>query len=253
MTEKARKPFDPTDINDPRYDPAGDPTHPFYESDRSDADASDPPDENYKVGPGCPPKEHTWKKGAPSPNPKGRPKQKPSIRPDLAKILESALNETVTITDKNKKKVMSKFAVGIQQLVNGFAKGDRHCRRDLFLYAPLLGVDLQSNKEAIEAALGIDQQAIVDAYMRRHLATTTKASPEVHVKAPPDLVDDDVPKGKLIEQAVPNTPAPPPRPTKMPVEPVFDENGVALPVTDRRYIRTQSERYIAWQKKQAES
>ena len=39
----------------------------------------------------------------------------------------------------------------------------------------------------------------------------------------------------------------------MPIEPVFDENGVALPVTDRRYIRAQSERYLARQKKAGRS
>jgi len=118
----------------------------------------------------------------------------------------------------------------------------------VFQYATLLGVDLHA-KEAIEEALGIDQQAIVDAHLRRHLPPT-EASPEIHVKAPPDLVDDDVPNEDSIEQAAP---APPPRPTKMPEEPVYDENGVALPVSDIRYVRTQRDRHIAWYKKQAES
>jgi hypothetical protein len=122
----------------------------------------------------------------------------------------------------------------------------------VFQYATLLGVDLHA-KEAIEEALGIDQQAIVDAHLRRHLPTSTEASPEAHVKAPPDLVDDDVPKADPIEQAATQSPAPPKRPVKMPVEPVFDENGVALPVSDIRYVRTQNERLLAWEKKQAES
>ena len=54
MTDNAREPFDPTDMSDPRYDPAGDPTHPFYEGDKSAPEAqSDPSDEDvYKVGPG---------------------------------------------------------------------------------------------------------------------------------------------------------------------------------------------------------
>jgi hypothetical protein len=253
MTEKARKPFDPTDMSDPRYDSAGDPTHPFYEGDKSVPEAqSGPSDDTYKVGPGRPPKEHTWRKGGRSPNPGGRPKKIPSMRPDLKKALESALNEKVVITKDKKEVVLTKAALGIQQLVNQFAKGDRHARRDVFQYAALLGVDLQA-KEAIEEALGIDEQAIVDAHLRRHLLATTEGSPEVHVKAPPDLVDDDLPNSEPIKQAAPDAPAAPPRPSKMPVEPVFDENGVALPVSDRRYIRAQSDRYIAWQKKQAGS
>lgn len=250
MTDKAHEPFDPSDMSDPRYDPVGDPTHPFYEGDKSAPDAqSDPSDENYKVGPGRPPKEHTWKKGGRSPNPKGRPKKIPSMKPDLKQALESALNEKVAITKDKKEVVLTKAALGIQQLVNQFAKGDRHARRDVFQYATLLGVDLQA-KEAIEEVLGIDQQAIVDAYLRRHLPTTTAAPPEVRVKAPPDLVDDDVPNEP--EQPATNNPAPPRRPTKMPVEPVFDEKGVAIPNTDPRHIRAQIERQIAWRKKQAE-
>ena len=108
-----------------------------------------------------------------------------------------------------KEVVLTKATLGIQQLVNGFAKGDRHARRDLFQYAPPLGVDLHA-KEAIEEALGIDAQAIVDAHLRRHLPTSTEASPEVRVKAPPDLVDDDVPKSRLNRP--PQIPAPPTRP-----------------------------------------
>jgi Family of unknown function (DUF5681) len=246
MTEKHQKPFDPTDMNDPRYDPAGDPTNPFYEGDKSTPEAQpDPPDEdNYKVGPGRPPKQHTWKKGCPSPNRTGRPKKIPSMKPDLKKIFESALNETVTITDKNKKKILTKLALGIAQLVNQFAKGDRHARRDVFQYAVLLGVDLHA-KEAIEEALGIDAQATVDAFLQRHLPTATERPPEVHVKAPPDLVDDDVPNADPSEEA----PAPPPKPTKIPVEPVLDEKGVPLPITDRRHINAIRERLLAQQKK----
>ena len=208
MTDNAREPFDPTDMSDPRYDPARDRTHPFYERDKSASQAqSDPSDEIYKVGPGRPPKEHTWRKGGASPNPKGRPKKIPSMKPDLRKAFETALNEKVVITKDKKETVMTKAVLGIQQLVNQFAKGDRYARRDLFQYAALLGVDLQA-KEAIEEALGIDAQAIVDAYLRRHLSTTTEASPEVHVKAPADLLDDDVPEIEP-EQSATHTPSPP--------------------------------------------
>jgi len=252
MTENSRKPRDPTDMDHPLYDPTEDSTHPFYEGDKTEAEPAASGEDGYKVGPGFPPKQHTWKKGGRSPNPKGRPKKVPSMKPDLKKAFESALNEKVEITIKDKKVLLTKAALGVAQLVNQFAKGDRHARHDVFQYATLLGVDLHA-KEAIEEALGIDQQAIVDAHLRRHLPTTTETSPEVHVKAPPDLVDDDGPNEDSIEQAATQSPAAPKRPVKMPIEPVFDENGVALPVSDIRYIRIQNERLLAWEKKQAGS
>ena len=70
------------------------------------------------------------------------------------------------ITKDKKEIVLTKAALGIQQLVNQFAKGDRHARRDLFQYASLLGVELHA-KDIIEEALGVDDQAIVDAAFRR--------------------------------------------------------------------------------------
>ncbi len=83
--------------------------------------------------------------------------------------MKAALNEKVVITKDKKEVVMTKAILGIQQLVNQFAKGDRHARRDLFQYAVLLGVDLHA-REAIEEALGLDAQAIVDAHLRSALA-----------------------------------------------------------------------------------
>ena len=104
------KNFDPTDMSDPRYDPARDPSSPLYERDRAeeqpDPDPSD--DSSYKVGPGRPPKQHTWQKGHPSPNPKGRPRKVPSMKPDLKKALEDALNEKVKVKKGDKEVVLTK-------------------------------------------------------------------------------------------------------------------------------------------------
>ena len=73
-----------------------------------------------------------------------------------------------------------------------FAKGDRHARRDVFQYAVLFGVDLQA-KDFIAEVLGINEQAIVDAaFHRRAQQAAPEMSPDDHVKAPPDLLDDDV-------------------------------------------------------------
>lgn len=248
MTEKSDEPHDPTDMSHPLYDSAKDPTSPFYEENKSDAEQKpDPSDENtYKVGPGRPPRQHTWKEGGPSPNPKGRPKNIPSMKPDLKKALETALNEKIAITKDKKEIVLTKAALGIQQLVNQFAKGDRYARRDLFQYAAQLGVDLQA-KDVVAEALGVNQQAIVDAFLQREKQPSAEAAPGTHVKAPPDLLDDDVAKPESNA-----TPAASPQRTKsaaMPVEPVLDEHGNPLPVSDVRYIREQRERLIAWEKK----
>jgi len=244
MTKK----FDPSDMSDSRYDAAKDPTHPFYEKDRAEDEPDpDPSDDSaYKVGPGRPPKQHTWQKGHPSPNPKGRPRKVPSMKPDLKKALEAALNEKVKVKKGDKEVVLAKAIVGIQHLVNQFAKGDRHARRDVFEYSAVLGVDLQA-KELIAGALGVNEQAIVDAFLRRQQQPSSAAPTDTHVKAPPDLLDDDAAKSEPS-----TTPAASPqseKPAKTAPEPVLDENGEAVPVSDIRYIRAVRERHLAQEKK----
>jgi hypothetical protein len=245
MTKKPNEPIDPTDTSHPLYDPTRDPTDPFYEKDKAEGEPK--PDSSdggpYKVGPGYPPKQYTWKKGGPSPYPKGRPKKVLSMKPDLKKALEAALNEKVVITKDKKEIVLTKAALGIQQLVNQFAKGDRHARRDLFQYAALLGVDLHA-KDLITEALGINEQAIVEAYVHRRQQLSAERVPADRVKAPPDLVDDDVAKSPPDA-----TPTASPQPGKKPVEPVLDEHGKPLPVSDIRHIQAMRERNLARQKK----
>jgi Family of unknown function (DUF5681) len=244
MTKKPNKPLDPTDTSHPLYDQANDPTHPFYEGNK-EGEPNDPSDKDaYKVGPGFPPNEHKWKKGCPSPYPRGRPKKVASLKPDVKKIFEDALNEKISVTKAEKKITMTKLALGLQQLATQFAKGDRYARRDVFEYAVLLGVDLQA-KELIAEALGINEQAIVDGFLRRQ--PSVAAAPAEHVKAPPDLIDDDV--AKSLPNEVPAVSSEPSRPAKMPVEPVLDEHGNPLPVSDIRYIREQRARLLAWEKK----
>ena len=249
MTEKPGEPRDPTDMSHPDYDPAEDPTHPFYEGNKSEAEQKpDPSDENaHKVGPGYPPRQYTWKAGGQSPNPKGRPRKVLSMKPDLKKALEAALNEKVPITKDKKEIVLTKAALGIQQLVNQFAKGDRHARRDLFQYAAQLGVDLHA-KDLITEAMGLNDQAIVDAaFQRRQQQPSPEPAPDDHVKAPPDLIDDDVTKSAPNEK--PRTSPQPDTSAKKPAEPILDEHGKPLPVSDIRYIQEIRKRNLAQQKK----
>jgi hypothetical protein len=250
MTEKPRERRDPTDTSHPLYDPTEDPTHPFYEEDKAEGEPK--PDSSdgspYKVGPGFPPNEHKWKKGCRSPYPQGRPKKVPSMKPELRKIFEGALNEKVHVTKADKKIILTRLAMGFEQLAIQFAKGDRYARRDVFTYAPLLGVDLQA-KEVIAEALGIDHQAIVDAFLRRE-QPSAGAGPDDHVKAPDDMLDDDVAKPEPNEP--PATFPQAGAPTKKLAEPVLDEQGKPLPVSDIRYVRAQRPRNLAQQKKNQE-
>ena len=172
----------------------------------------------------------------------------PSMKPDLKKALEAALNDKVVITKDKKEITLTKAVLGIQQLVNQFAKGDRHARRDLFQYAAQLGVDLQA-KDVIAEALGINQQAIVDDYVRRRLQPSPEPAPDDHVKAPADLIDDDVTKSE--PNATPTAPQPD-APAKKLAEPVLDEHGNPLPVSDIRHIWAMRDRNIAQQKKNQE-
>jgi hypothetical protein len=168
------------------------------------------------------------------------------MKPDLKKALEAALNEKVIITKDKKKVVMTKAALGIHQLVNQFAKGDRHARRDLFEYAAQLGVDLQA-KDIITEALGINEEAIVEYYVRRRMQQSAGGAPEDHVKAPPDLIDDDVINPEVDESRAVSVQQETPK--KKPAEPVLDDDGNPLPVSDIRYIQETRRRDLAEQKK----
>jgi hypothetical protein len=250
MTKKPGEPRDPSDMSDPQYDPAKDPLSPFYVGNKAEGEPKPGSSDKdaYKVGPGFPPNEHKWKKGCPSPYPKGRPKKVPSMKPEIRKIFEGALNEKIHVTKADKKIILTRLAMGFEQLAIQFAKGDRHARRDVFTYAAILGVDLQG-KEVVAEALGIDNQAIVDAAFQRYQQQLSQQPTQAeHVKAPADLVDDDVAKPGPNEMpaASPQRKAP-----AMPLEPGLDEHGKQKP-RDRAFIQTQREWNLARQKKNQE-
>jgi hypothetical protein len=144
--------------------------------------------EDYKVGPGRPPREHQFQPGQ-SGNPKGAKRKPPSLLPDLKRLFEQALSEKVTLKQGEKERNLSMAEAGIKQLVAQFAKGDRHARRDIFACAAMLGIDLiASQHKAIEEALAPDHRAILDAYVARQVTASSKHS---RVFAPPELQDDD--------------------------------------------------------------
>jgi hypothetical protein len=145
--------------------------------------------EEYKVGPGRPPKEFQFKPGQ-SGNRKGRKPKPPSLLPDLKRLFEQALSETVTLKQGDKGRTLTMVAAGMKQLAAQFAKGDRHARRDVFVYAEKFGTDLLAGqRKAIEEALAPKYQEILNAYLDRQYDKVMARPP---VFAPPSLLDDDV-------------------------------------------------------------
>jgi hypothetical protein len=137
---------------------------------RSNAPVSlktDPPNQEYRVGPGHPPKEYQFKPGQ-SGNPKGARRK---LATDLKALFERALRGKVTL--RQGRKIMTKAAAGIEQLTNQFAKGDRHARRDLIALAERLGIDLVAGEsdpveQSVAAALSENDEALLADYVRRH-------------------------------------------------------------------------------------
>lgn len=132
---------------------------------------TDTSDHEYRVGPGRPPKEHQFKPGQ-SGNPEGARRKPRSIGPDLKALFERALSTKVKLRQGEKERIISKAAAGIEQLVNQFAKGDRHARRDLITLAPKLGIDLVAGQgdigQAVAEALSANDEALLADYVRRH-------------------------------------------------------------------------------------
>jgi uncharacterized protein DUF5681 len=152
-------------------------------------DVSARPEEEYKVGPGRPPKEYQWKPGQ-SGNPKGRKPKEHSLIRDLKRQFERAFSQKVKITQGEQQQFVTMWGAGMQQLAIQFAKGDRHARRDVLYFAERLGIDLLTPTKAPDEVLPADRQAILDAYVARRTQpkVSSAASP---VLAPSELLDDN--------------------------------------------------------------
>jgi hypothetical protein len=146
--------------------------------------------EEDRIGPGHPPRSSRWKKGGPSPNPKGRPRKEQTMLPDLKQALEQAFNKKVPVSRGDKKVLMTRIDIGLEQLLNQVAKGDRHAWRVLMDIAAKAGIDFQArHKQILEEALAPDYQAIIDDALARLSGANVRSTPAV--LAPPELLDGD--------------------------------------------------------------
>src|SRR5262245_50471298 len=132
-------------------------------ADAAPAAPTEASEQEYKVGPGRPPKEYQFKPGQ-SGNPKGAKRKPKSMATDLKAALECALNKKIKLKQGEKERMVTMAEAAIEQLVAQFAKGDRHARRDLIVLADKLGVDLMGgHQQAIEDALAANHAAILQA------------------------------------------------------------------------------------------
>lgn len=108
--------------------------------------------------------------------------------PDVKKIFEEALNKKYKFKKGDKDVFLTRTALGIDQLLNQFAKGDRYARRDLIEMASEFGVDLLAgHKGKIEEALLPTHLAILDDYVSRQPRASRVIEPKVI--ASPELRD----------------------------------------------------------------
>jgi hypothetical protein len=156
---------------------------------RNTVPASAPPEEeDYKVGPGRPPKQHQFKPGQ-SGNPKGGKRKKRSLVSKLKEQFERVFSQKLKVTQGDRQRFITRWVAGLEQLSIQFAKGDRHARRDVLYFAERLGVDLLATTKASDETLSADHQAILDAYVERRMQEKASSAPSP-VPAPPELLDD---------------------------------------------------------------
>jgi uncharacterized protein DUF5681 len=158
----------------------------------SDNMPAPPAEEEYRVGPGRPPKQYQWKPGV-SGNPKGAKRKKQSLIPELKKEFERVFSQKLKVTQGDRQRFITRWVAGLEQLSIQFAKGDRHARRDVFYFAERLGIDLLNSTPRDETVYA-DHQAILDAYVERRIQEKALCASSP-VLAPPELLDDTPDEG----------------------------------------------------------
>jgi hypothetical protein len=163
-------------------------------SKKSPTQQSATPEAVYRVGPGRPPKEFQFQPGQ-SGNPKGAKTKTQSPMPDVKALLETVLNMKIKVKEGERERNATRLAIGLEQLANQFARGDRYARRDVFELAERFGVDLAKSLSLIagsldQAAVSAHDEAILEDYVRRQIAEREQRD-DVSALPPPDGEETD--------------------------------------------------------------
>jgi hypothetical protein len=148
----------------------------------------------YRVGPGRPPKEFQFQPGQ-SGNPAGAKKKPRSLTPDVKAMLEAALNQKIRVKEGERETIMSRLAIGFEQLAIQFARGDRYARRDVFELADRFGIDLVESLSHVsgpvdQASVSANDEALLADYVRRQIAEREQRD-DVSALPPPDGEETD--------------------------------------------------------------
>ena len=117
-------------------------------------------DSKYKVGYGCPPKEHQFKPGQ-SGNPKGRPKKNNNFAED---VLEE-MSEMITVQENGKLKKITKKRALAKRLIADSLSGKVSAIKIL---TPILAGETKITKDFEEELTPQDAQILED-YIKRRL------------------------------------------------------------------------------------
>ena len=118
-------------------------------------------DSKYKVGYGCPPKEHQFKPGQ-SGNPKGRPKKNNNFAED---VLEE-MSEMITVQENGKLKKITKKRALAKRLIADSLSGKVSAIKIL---TPILAGETKITKD-LEEELTLQDSQILEDYIQRRLS-----------------------------------------------------------------------------------
>ncbi len=120
-----------------------------------------------KVGYGRPPKHSQFKKGV-SGNASGRPKGSQNV----SAVIAAALAERVTVTEKGRKRSISKLEVAVKMLANKAATGDRHAIK--LILELLRGAEDRDETRLAGASISVDERRASDAALLAAVAASAQ-------------------------------------------------------------------------------
>lgn len=140
-------------------DPAGDPERSGVPTSTGMPSSEDPPRRSYKGLRNTPPDAHKFRKGAPSPNPKGRPKGAKNFRT----VVKELAGQTVKVNHKGKKKTVNVVAASLQLQMQKALQGDT---KAMTLVLPLLKEFWNEEIETKDTELSADERALLKSLKR---------------------------------------------------------------------------------------